>query len=729
MAPLSLSVWLSYRRRCSVLTPIRASLLRLTKAERRCVSKRAIRGFRTLFKSFPRRFSLSLIQLRHLLCSVFSVPRSHSFRCFDVLLTRPRSTEVMAPSTSLSTGKKSDVEERADSGAERNPTDSLPAPSSSAKALLPVQPPNPKPSLRSVPAAPAGKAEPTTTPSPIVPSTTVVDVDDWCDNGPLDHAEMMKDVFANIESPPNELESVDSPNQAAAAVTAPCLNRSPPPRGLPVGSLPSHWQNSAKPLSSISTEYLQRDDLRRRVDVSVLRATEQYGRGNDGDSTWYRGAKSRFVEVHKGYYSIPTGLKCDRSFIEQPGDAIYIERMCTYLFSEAEELPPICTDARLYEVVVTADKAKIQRHQLMWAILLVKHKVVTFEDFFTSRRLMVDISKAAVPNPETDPLLCVPWDFFPTVPKWLLESVDLRSAHMTPIRALVFFTNVARRAGVKVFKRWNKSLQLELAIHTTVAHYTAWARPVIDQSRIWFPEVAHVQWLKGFVHLPPIPVYYESLNKYVTVTVREVVTILEDTLARATPLSRKDYRTKTLVKFVATPNAQVYTLDPLREAVLKPAAAKPTLMSQPSALSRPANPKPSSPPVLNTKGVLSGRIVKREWLRKNTSITPELLNCLRGSGPWNVVEIVDQLVAHGDGQASTNKGLSGEVSNLKGEVQRLREDMDRYRNDAARLSDELRLSRENHYYNSYPPSDTRRADDYNRGYTTRNPYDPYERRY
>ena len=189
---------------------------------------------------------------------------------------------------------------------------------------------------------------------------------------------------------------------------------------------------------------------------------------------------------------------------------IYIESMCTYLFNDAEELSPMCTDSRLYETVFTAYKAKIQRHQLMWSILLMKNKVVMFEDFFTSRRLMVDISKAVVPNPETDPLLCVHWDCSPTVPKWLLESVDLRSAHMTPIRALDFFTNVSRCAGKIVFKRWNKSLQIELAIQTTVAHYTAWARRVIDQLRTWFPEVVHFQWLKGFVHLPPKLVYYES---------------------------------------------------------------------------------------------------------------------------------------------------------------------------------------------------------------------------
>ena len=83
----------------------------------------------------------------------------------------------------------------------------------------------------------------------------------------------MKDVFGNIESPSNELESIGAPSQVVAAAAVPCLNRGPPPRGLPVGSLPSHWKNCAKPLSNISTEYLQLDDLKQRVDFSLLHAT------------------------------------------------------------------------------------------------------------------------------------------------------------------------------------------------------------------------------------------------------------------------------------------------------------------------------------------------------------------------------------------------------------------------------------------------------------------------
>ena len=132
--------------------------------------------------------------------------------------------------------------------------------------------------------------------------------------------------------------------------------------------------------------------MKDRVYISVWRATELRGRRSDPESHWCGSATSCFYEVFKGYFKVPVNVKCDRSFIERPGDAVHIERMWLYLFNRWEDLPPICTDARLYEVVVTADKAKIQQHQLMWAILIMRNKIVTFEDLFVARRSMTDIS-------------------------------------------------------------------------------------------------------------------------------------------------------------------------------------------------------------------------------------------------------------------------------------------------------------------------------------------------
>ena len=168
--------------------------------------------------------------------------------------------------------------------------------------------------------------------------------------------------------------------------------RDAPPRGLPVGGLRLMWLHCAKPVTTVTADHLQLDDVKNRVNVSVLLETEHCGHGNDSALKWSQGALMRFTEVHKGYYFIPTSIKCDRTLFERPGDAIYIERMWLYIHNDSESLPPICTGARLYEVVVTEDKAKIQQHQLMWAVLIVHGRVMTFENFFVAIRLMTDLS-------------------------------------------------------------------------------------------------------------------------------------------------------------------------------------------------------------------------------------------------------------------------------------------------------------------------------------------------
>ena len=351
---------------------------------------------------------------------------------------------------------------------------SLAGPSSSASPAAAVPP-----KLRSVPASTA-KSNSALTSSPKVPSSPG---SDWCDSASMDFSQRMDLLMAKVESPPNELQSFP------ATSTVPTCSRKSPPRELPTGSLRSEWKSCNQQATNFTTQYLSTSELGTRVDVSVYQAMGARAQCNKSDAVWCRDAHSRFVDVHKGYYYIPMNLKCDRALLEHPSDAIYVEQMCQYLFSGAETLPPICTGARLYEVTVSADKTTIQRHQLMWAILMIHHRVVSFEDFFVARRSAVDLSKVPVSKADSEPALSISWDIFPTVPQWLIEAVDLRSAHVIPIRALTFFAQTARQAGGKVYQKWSRSLQVELAIHVAVAYFTAWARPVIDQPRIWYPPV------------------------------------------------------------------------------------------------------------------------------------------------------------------------------------------------------------------------------------------------
>ena len=215
------------------------------------------------------------------------------------------------------------------------------------------------------------------------------------------------------------------------------------------------------------------------------------------------------------------------------------------------------------------------------------------------------------------------------------------------------------------------------------------------------------------------------------VTVSEVVKVLEDTRARAHPVSRKDYCTRTMVEFVATPNSQIYTKDPLREAVLSPLdAVKPVAVLPPQPMASAPVSKPSSANALTVKGVMSGRVLKKDSLRKNTKMSAELLNTLRGAGPWCASDIIDHLVANDERLSSANQCLSNEVTQLRQDLQRLRDDMTRYREDASRLGDELRTLREGQNTHNYAAPDTRRYDDgYRAPSAARGYLDPYERNY
>ena len=641
-------------------------------------------------------------------------------------MTSPAASSLGVKSSSMTdkpvgvaapTKPNSPAPDPATASADTNPVVSGPLRSAEANST-----PLSDPKLRSVPASCSVKTEPEIAPA-VIPTTTVIDVDsDWASRSPMDYSASMKLALPEIESPPNELATDCNVASESTKVAACAIIRRSTSRELPIGSLRSDWITSSKPLTKITKPYLMLDQVANRVDVVVYRATEARGDRGQDDSQWCAGAHSRLVEVCKGHYCVPISIKCDRTLFSNPNDSIYIERMWLYLFNESSDQPPVCVDERLYEVVVAEDKATVQKQRLMWALLIMRKRVVTFEDFFVSRRSTTDLSKTVVAAVEDTPLLSVPWELFPSVPKWLSEVVDLRSAHVSPVRALTFFTDTARRAGSKVYQRWNKALQIELAMHIAVAHFTAWARPVIDQPRIWFPSEEHVSWLKRFEHLPPIPVYYEALGKHLTVSIADVVRVLEDTRARATPTSRKDYCTKTMVEFVATPNSQVFTTDPLREALLKPIANIPSTSGAAATSAQPRLiTKANSGSSLTPKGVIFGRVIKRDSLRKHTKIPAEIIASLKGNGPWTVVEIIDHVVVDRGSVLAKNESLTGEVNGLREELQRLRDDMSRYRDDASRLSGELRQLRESTTAAAYG--------DGSRGYGSRSCYDPYERRY
>ena len=406
------------------------------------------------------------------------------------------------------------------------------SPAKKAKLTTNLSGPSPSgsvPKLRSAPARVVVKPEAVL--ASAVPAQEVVDVDaaDWTNDTPMDFSKSIEDSLSRIASPPGKLSpDVEEVKPAAACSTNPV---SPLPEHI-LSQLRSVWISCAQPVTNVSRSFLKADGHLNRVDILVFRAVDQCASGAVSDAQWGKEAANRFAEVHKGYLRVPLSLRCDRSLFERSADALYIDQMSKYLFDDTITTPPVL-DSRLYKVFVTGDRTKALQHRLMWAVVIMRQKVMTNEDFFVARRSPVDVNKASVPECEEEPILTIPWDLLPTVPSWIAEAVDLRSAPMAPVRALTFFTATARDQGAQVYKKWNKALQFELAIHVTAAHYSSWARPVLDQTRIWLPSSAHINWLKQFESLPPIPIFFEALGRSEKVTIVDVVRILEDARSRA----------------------------------------------------------------------------------------------------------------------------------------------------------------------------------------------------
>ena len=600
--------------------------------------------------------------------------------------------------------------------------------------------PAPLPALRSAIVTTKVKTE--AKPVSATPAGDVVDIDaDWSSDVPMDFSRSIASALDRVASPPNELttEIIDlDPEPIPAEAASSAIRLGPPATEIAMSKLRPLWSSCNRPTQNVTKSFLMAEGHLNRVDILVFRAVDQRADTDPKDAEWCRQAHHRFREVHKGFFRVPLSLRCDRSFFERADDALYIEEMSMYLFDDSITTPPVLSNPRLYQVFVPGDRTRALQNRLMWAAVVMRKKVLTNEDFFVARCASVDVNKATVPIPEGEAILTIPWDILPSVPTWVGEAVDLRSAPVSPVRALTFFTNTARDQGAAVYKKWNKALQFELAIHVASAHYAAWARPLIDQTRIWLPTSSHIAWLKKFESLPPVPVFFEVLGKHVSVSIADVVRILEDARAHAVSVKRRDYCTKSQVEFVVTPNSHIYVLDPLREAALRTTTRLPLALSLPqsrtAAVSKPINSATKQSIKLIPAAVTAGRgsmtvkVIKKVQLKKQTSMSSEHIEGLKGSGPFSMAEVVNHLTERTQSLAKSNDTLMSETAQLQEENRRLRDDIMRYRDDASRLSAALRTSQARQ--DPYDPYDTTRGGP--RGGWGSDPYDRsynYDRRY
>ena len=320
-----------------------------------------------------------------------------------------------------------------------------------------------RPSLRSSPVPTKVKAE--AIPVPLLASGSggeVINVDeDWSDKAPMDFSKSVQSALDRVASPPSDTEPIDSTAEVRPVAPRPRLL--PPSSNLPIAKLDAAWSCCARPPRQLTRQFVEAEGFSDRVDMTVFRAVDQRGSANHDDAEWCRQAFERLKEVYRGFYRTPLAVRCDRLLFERPEDSLYIERMAQYLMDDSITTPPILSEPSLYRVAVTGDRSKASQHRLMWAVAIMRKKVLTHEDFFIARKAAIDVNKATVPVKEDEPIMTIPRDLLPSLPGWIGEVVDLRSAPVPPVKALTLFTNTSRNQGPKAYKKWNKALQFELA--------------------------------------------------------------------------------------------------------------------------------------------------------------------------------------------------------------------------------------------------------------------------
>ena len=122
------------------------------------------------------------------------------------------------------------------------------------------------------------------------------------------------------------------------------------------------------------------------------------------------------------------------------------------------------------------------------------------------------------------------------------------------------------------------------------------------------------------------------------------------------------------------------------------------MLSQPST--NPAPIKSSGPgnrSIPTNAGARIGtasKMFKRDHLKKGTTATADMLEGLKGPGPFSMAEVVNLFVEENQRIVKSNDALMTEAAQLREEARRLRDDIIRYREDTSRLSTELRSLRD-----------------------------------
>ena len=221
---------------------------------------------------------------------------------------------------------------------------------------------------------------------------------------------------------------------------------------------------------------------------------------------------------------MPKEIECDRAFIADPADAIYVEKMSAYLF-QGEGRHPMMNEDRVRNVVVRETDPR--QWKTGFALLVGTGRLVSFQDYPYFRE--TDICKSGRFEDRTR--LVVPSDQFPEVPMCLVGIIipPRVLAVQSPRVAYYFGATVDSRCH-SVKKRYATEHVLEWA-HAVAAALTL---EDVIYSRVWVFEERCVEFLRKFASFDAFVVGAVG-HAVAQVSFRRLVSLLDEARSLSRP--------------------------------------------------------------------------------------------------------------------------------------------------------------------------------------------------
>ena len=201
--------------------------------------------------------------------------------------------------------------------------------------------------------------------------------------------------------------------------------------------------------------------------------------------------RRRFLERSRFRFQIPADLRCDRTFLEEAMDGLYVKAMHTWLLEGGERLPMLACETMRNLVV---DERGLRQGKTSLSMFMGAGRVISFPDYESFRGMDAH---------ETDVRFCgkfeerTTMDDFPVVPPVVAGFVPPLSIAVRLPRLAYYFGQTELSHEPAVRKRYERAYFIEWA-------YAIAASLGLDLGifrRVWICDSECIEFLRKFTEL------------------------------------------------------------------------------------------------------------------------------------------------------------------------------------------------------------------------------------